>query len=137
MHVESLDHIHVYCADPEGSLAFYRRHFEATEVLRSTSADGHPSILISLGGRIVILGPFPGGIEPSAPPAFGDGAYSHGFGVAHFGLRVADVRAAVRELAEAGVRVLGGPVVEPEIVYAYVAGPDGVVLELTEYTTGT
>jgi catechol 2,3-dioxygenase-like lactoylglutathione lyase family enzyme len=82
----------------------------------------------------LVLGSFPSGIAPASPPESGDGAYRHGFGVAHFGLRVADVDAAIAELSASGVRVLGETVREPSgLTYAYVAAPDGVVVELTQY----
>jgi lactoylglutathione lyase len=75
---------------------------------------------------------------PTNPPEAGDGAYSHGFGVAHFSLRVEDVRAAIAELSASGVRVLSQPVREPSgLTYAYVAAPDGVVVELTQYGSAT
>jgi lactoylglutathione lyase len=132
--VESLDHIHIYAAKPEESVRFYQQHFEANPVLRNTNANGDTRIFLALGGQILVLGSFPGGLAASPPPEAGDGAYSHGFGVAHFGLRVADVRAAIAELSAAGVRVLSEPVREPSgLMYAYVAAPDGVVVELTQY----
>jgi catechol 2,3-dioxygenase-like lactoylglutathione lyase family enzyme len=132
--VESLDHIHVYSKDPEVSASFYKRHFEAAEVFRNDNVYGQTRIFLSLGGQLVVVGPFPPDISPADPPAPGDGAYGHGFGVAHFGLRVADVEAAVRELSGQGVAVIGGPTRERSgLIYAYVAAPDGVVLELTQY----
>ena len=134
MKVESLDHIHVYAAAPEESARFYQHHFEAKPVLRNTNANGDIRIFLALGGQILVVGSFPRGLAPAPPPESGDGAYSHGFGVAHFGLRVTDVRAAVTELAASGVRVLSQPVREPTgLTYAYLAAPDGVVLELTQY----
>jgi catechol 2,3-dioxygenase-like lactoylglutathione lyase family enzyme len=134
MHVESLDHIHIYAANPEESARFYQRHFEAQAVHRNTNANGDTRIFLALGGQIVVVGSFPANLESAAPPEAGDGAYSHGFGVAHFGLRVADVAAAVEELSGSGVRVLGDMAKEPTgLTYAYVAAPDGVVLELTQY----
>ena len=132
--VESLDHIHIYAAKPEESARFYRQHFEAKPVLRNTNANGDTRIFLALGGQILVIGSFPSGLTPAPPPEAGDGAYSHGFGVAHFGFRVADVRAATAELSASGVRVLGQPVREPSgLTYAYVAAPDGVVVELTQY----
>ena len=140
MKVESLDHIHIYSADPDGSASFYCRHFEAMEVLRNENVYGQERVFLSLGGQLIVLGPFPPGLEAAQstgkaglPPA-GDGAYSHGFGVAHFGLRVTDVEAATRELAGAGVSILTQPTREDSgLCYAYLAAPDGVVVELTEY----
>ena len=134
MKIEALDHIHVYCADPEASVAFYRSHFEAGEVHRSDNVHGQQRIFLSLGGQLLVLGPFPPDLSASQPPAPGDGAYRHGFGVAHFGLRVGDVRAAVAELIAAGVEIMGEPTEEDTgLVYAYVCAPDGVVIELTQY----
>ena len=73
-------------------------------------------------------------MAPASPPNAGDGAYDHGFGVAHFGLRVEDIFAAIAELSASGVRVLAEPQSEPSgLTYAYIAAPDGVVIELTQY----
>ena len=137
MQVESLDHIHIYSRDPESSAAFYTEHFGAREVLRNQNVHDQTRIFLSLGGQLVVLGPFPPGLDARDPPAPADGAYAHGFGVAHFGLRVADVEAAVRELTERQVQILTTPLHEPGgLSYAYVAAPDGVVLELTQYEGG-
>jgi catechol 2,3-dioxygenase-like lactoylglutathione lyase family enzyme len=132
--VESLDHIHIYAAEPETSAEFYQRHFEAKSVHRNTNVNGDLRIFLALGGQILVVGSFPNGLTPATPPEAGDGAYSHGFGVAHFGLRVADVPAAVADLSASGVRVLSPPVCEASgLTYAYIAAPDGVVVELTQY----
>ena len=134
MKVESLDHIHVYSSDPDASADFYRRHFEANEVLRNENIHGQERVFLSLGGQLLVIGPFPPGIESAEPPEPGDGAYQHGFGIAHFGVRVRDVAAAARELAADGVRILTQPTTEDSgLRYAYVAAPDGVVVELTQY----
>ena len=83
---------------------------------------------------MLVLGSFPSGLVAVPPPEVGDGAYAHGFGVAHFGLRVADVDAAIAELSAAGVRILSQPIQEESgLTYAYIAAPDGVVVELTQY----
>jgi lactoylglutathione lyase len=134
LQVESLDHIHIYAAEPEESARFYQHHFEAKLVLRNTNANGDARIFLALGGQILVIGTFPSGLTQASPPEAGDGAYSHGFGIAHFGLRVANVRAAIAELSDSGVRVLSQPVREPSgLTYAYVAAPDGVIVELTQY----
>ncbi len=134
MQVKSLDHIHIYAAEPEESARFYTHHFEAKPILRDTKANGDIRIFLALGGQVLVLGSFPSGLAPVSPPEAGDGAYRQGFGVAHFGLRVADVDDAVAELSASGVRVLSRPVREASgLTYAYVAAPDGVVVELTQY----
>jgi len=132
--VQSLDHIHVYSAEPEESARFYTQHFSAAPVHRNTNANGDLRIFLALGGQILVIGDFPAGLTPAAPPDVGDGAYDHGFGVAHFGLRVEDVSVAIAELSASGVRVLAEPRCEPSgLTYAYIAAPDGVVVELTQY----
>jgi lactoylglutathione lyase len=136
MQVKSLDHIHIYAAEPEESARFFTHHFEARPILRDTNVNGDTRIFLALGGQVLVLGSFPSGLGPAPPPEAGDGAYRHGFGVAHFGLRVADVESAIAELAASGVRVLSQSVQEPSgLTYAYVAAPDGVVVELTQYET--
>lgn len=130
MHVEALDHIHVYSLDPDASAAFFERHFEATVVERQE--DG-PTLLVALGGKILIFSPVPDGIPRKEPPGFSCGSRTHGCGVAHIGLRVRDVKAAVHELEGNGVEILAQPVVAPDITFAYIGAPDGVVLELTQY----
>jgi len=134
--VESIDHIHIYAANPEESAEFYQLHFEAMQAHRNINTNGDVRIFLALGGQIIVLGSFPTGMASLPPPDVGDGAYVHGFGVAHFGLRVADLEAAVDELSASGVRVLSEVVHEPSgLSYAYIAAPDGVVLELTQYET--
>jgi catechol 2,3-dioxygenase-like lactoylglutathione lyase family enzyme len=134
MQVKSLDHIHIYSATPESSADFYVRHFEAKEVVRNKNNQGDERIFLAIGGQILVLGDFPKGHAASPPPEAGDGAYRHGFGVAHFGLRVENVERGLEELAKTDVRVLGQLVREESgLTYAYVEAPDGVVIELTQY----
>jgi hypothetical protein len=61
MHVEALDHIHVYSLDPDASAEFYERHFEGTVVERQ---DDGPTVLLALGGKILIFSLVPDGITP-------------------------------------------------------------------------
>ena len=134
MQVESLDHIHIYGADPESSARFYTEHFDAKLIVRNTNVNGDARVFLALGGQVLVLGSFPAGLAPAPPPDPGDGAYRHGFGVSHFGLRVADVESALAELSDSDVRVLSQPVQEQSgLTYAYIAAPDGVVIELTQY----
>jgi len=134
MHVKSLDHIHIYAAEPERSARFYEDHFEARELVRNNNVNGDLRVFLSLGDQVLVVGSFPAGIDAATPPPVGDGAFTHGFGIAHFGLRVDDVEAAAAELADAGVSVVGEVVREKSgLTYAYVEAPDGVVIELTQY----
>jgi catechol 2,3-dioxygenase-like lactoylglutathione lyase family enzyme len=132
--VQSLDHIHIYAANPEESAEFYQLHFQAKQAHRNINTNGDVRIFLALGGQIIVVGSFPMGMASVSPPEAGDGAYVHGFGIAHFGLRVVDLRASIDELSASGVRLLSEVVQEPTgLSYAYVAAPDGVILELTQY----
>ncbi len=136
MQIRSLDHLHIYAANPEQSAQFYLEHFAARiiEENKNKNNNGDSRIFLSLGGQVVVLGDFPQGLAPKELPALGDGAYATGHGISHFGLRVTDVAAALEELREAGVDILSQPVTEASgLTYAYVAAPDGVVIELTQY----
>ena len=134
MEIKSLDHIHIYAAAPEESARFYEEHFQAKPIVRNKNKNGDTRIFLALGGQVLVLGSFPAGMLPLSPPVAGDGAYPHGFGVAHFGLRVESVEAALKELSVSGVVALSELVVEESgLSYAYIAAPDGVVIELTQY----
>jgi len=132
--VISLDHIHVYSAAPDDSATFYIDNFGAAVLKRDHNSEGDDRIFLAVGKQILVIGPFPSGITSSQPPDAGRGAFVHGFGVAHFGLRVADIEAAVTELRSHGVRVTTDVVREDSgLSYAYLAAPDGVMIELTQY----
>ena len=72
--VESLDHIHIYAAEPEKSAEFYSLHFEAKPITRNTNVNGDTRIFLAIGGQIVVIGSFPNGLAPASPPDAGDGA---------------------------------------------------------------
>lgn len=108
--------------------------FEAKVITRNENVNGDLRIFLGLGGQVLVVGSLPEGHDAAARPEMGDGGYLHGFGVAHFGLRVEDVDAAIAELSAAQVPILSAPVRESSgLTYAYIAAPDGVVIELTQY----
>ena len=133
MKVSSFDHVHVYAADPDHTLGFYTRHFGAERLGRLENATGGVNHLLLLGGQLLVVSAFPPGLEPRPAAPAGDGALEHGFGVAHLGINVDDVDAAIGELESAGVPVLARTKRSGLLCYAYVQAPDGVVLELTAY----
>ncbi len=129
----ALDHIHIYAADPDRTVAFYERHFGAERIGALRTRDGRDNHFVVLGAQVVVVSTFPPGLEARTPPEVGDGASSVGFGISHIGINVPDVHACVRELSDAGVEVHDEVVTSGPIRYVYVSGPDGVVLELTQY----
>ena len=127
------DHLHIYSAAPEESLAFFQRCFDAQRLGSLGAADGRRNHLIMLGGQTLAISHFPPSMQAAHPPEIGDGALRSGWGVAHFGLNVTDLAAALRRFEDAGVVVHDQPQTAGSIRYVYVSAPDGVVIEVTEY----
>lgn len=133
MKIEALDHIHIYSKDPESAATFYKQSFGGAEAFRNEGATGGIRIFISLGGLMLVIGSFPFARSTSDAPEDGH-SYQHGMGLDHFGMRVEDLKTAVEELREQGVKILTEPVHDPSgISYAFIAAPDGVIVELTQY----
>ncbi len=134
MKILSLDHLHIYAANPAVSAKFYMDHFDAKHLVENKNNNGDTRIFLSLGGQVLVLGDFPAGLGPKELPDIGDGAYAVGHGISHFGLRVENVTTALAELSEQSVTILSQPVTEESgLTYAYLLAPDGVVIELTQY----
>src|SRR6516225_7546769 len=91
MKIHRLDHIHVYCSDPDTSVRFYTGVFEAEMLGKAYSSDGGVRYFLRLGGLAIVLAPYPVGAEPNIPTVYRDGIYEHGYGVGHFGLHAAKI----------------------------------------------
>lgn len=137
MQARSLDHIHIYARDPQASMAFWHRHFDARKILETQNIHHQEVHLLQIGGggpAIAFSEPPPGIPLPDAPITDAAGREGMGArGVMHLGVNVPDVRAAVAELRDAGVRVLTEPAEAYGVTFAYVEAPDGVLIELTQY----
>lgn len=138
MNVLSFDHVHVYAADPERAIAFYTGHFGAERVGAITNADGDDNHFLVLGGQLLVVSVAPRVLvararERGAAGGATDGAAAGPYGLAHIGFNVADLEATLAGLAAAGVEVLQSARESGLIRYAYVGGPDGVAIELTQY----
>lgn len=130
----TFDHLHIYAVDPQRSIRFYEECLDAERLGLISNAAGAENHLLILGGQFVVIGHFPAGMEPATPATVGDGALRHGFGVAHFGINVDDLDAFASRLERRGIE-LHQPVKDAgSLRYAYFSGPDGVVVELTQYT---
>ena len=132
MSISAFDHIHLYAADPEQTMAFYQRHFGAERLGALPTADGPNNFLI-LGGQIMVVAHFPPGVEAGEAPGDGATGTRSGFGVGHIGLNVDGLDRLVARLEAAGVPVHGKPTLSGPIRYVYCDAPDGVTIELTEY----
>jgi catechol 2,3-dioxygenase-like lactoylglutathione lyase family enzyme len=110
-----LDHIHLHVDDVQRSLAFYATVFGAEESFRV----GEALVFLRLPGVDSVIA-LDGRPEGERNPT-------------HVGLRLAkgeDRDAAVHEVEEAGGSVIERGEHAPGVHYAYVADPDGNVLEL-------
>jgi lactoylglutathione lyase len=124
----SLDHIHVRCSDVDASIAYYEKMFEAKEVAR-TDAKGMPIITLEMAGQRVCLSPKREGVDIRMKP--GD----PGWGVYQIGLKVDNLDAALAELKDRGAEISSGPLnVWEGLRVLFVEGPDGVEIEVMEYT---
>ncbi len=133
MKIESFDHIHIYSKEPVEAVNFYKQFFGSEEVYRKEGAGGL-RIFLSLGGQIIVIGPLPTDRAVSSSVDLDENHHEHQIGLDHFGIRVKDLDAAVKELREQGVQILAEPVSgSTGISYAFIAAPDGVIIELTQY----
>lgn len=133
MKIEAFDHIHIYSKEPGEAAKFYMQFF-GSEKLYQKMGPGGLRIFLSLGGQVIVIGPFPSNRASSSSDALGEYPHQHQIGLDHFGIRVKDLGAAVQELREQGVQILAEPVKGSSgISYAFIAAPDGVIIELTQY----
>jgi len=126
--VYSYDHIHLRTRDPEGTLAFYEKMFDAKRV-EFVQSNGVPRVDLDLNGLAIFIAEIaPDAVMPSAPA----GSY---IGLDHIGLRVNDVDAAALELKRRGAVIIKEPVtIRPGVRIAFVQGPDNVRIELLQRT---
>jgi catechol 2,3-dioxygenase-like lactoylglutathione lyase family enzyme len=110
-----LDHVHVWVGDVEATLRFYRAVFGAEESFR-------------VGERLVFVR------LPDAPGVIAlDGRREEERNPEHVGLRLAegeDYDGAIAAVERAGGQLLERGEHVPGVPYAYVADPDGNVIEL-------
>ncbi len=114
-----LTHIHLIVRDMERSLHFYRTVFGMRERFR---VDENLVFLNTPGSKDMIT--------LHEDPDSADVAGTSG-GIAHFGFSLvnADLDTAIKEVNKAGGKLLERGEHSPGVPYAYVADPDGYVIE--------
>jgi lactoylglutathione lyase len=133
MKIESFDHVHIYSKDPEEAAKFYMQFFGSEKLYQKVGIGGL-RIFLSLGDQIIVIGPIPSDRAVSSSVDMDENPHQHQIGLDHFGIRVKDLGAAVQELREQQVQILAEPVRGSSgISYAFIAAPDGVIIELTQY----
>jgi catechol 2,3-dioxygenase-like lactoylglutathione lyase family enzyme len=118
---EGLTHIHLVVRDLERSLAFYRDVFGMQELFW----DGPHMVFVQTPGSRDL-------ITLNADPAESERAGQPG-GIGHFGFRLKNssrLDDAITTVEHAGGRLITRGEHSPGVAFAYVADPDGYVIEL-------
>ena len=124
----SLDHIHFRCSDLEASIAYYEKMFDAREVARG-DAKGMPIVALEMGEHRFCFSPRREGVDIDVRPG------EPGWGLYQIGLKVDNLETAMAELKDRGAEISRGPVtVRDGLRVFFVEGPDGVEIEVMEYT---
>jgi lactoylglutathione lyase len=123
----TFDHLHLLSRDPEATATFYERMFGA-EVIR-TLQQGKPRVDIKIGGAMFFI------LDASQDPKAVESAPHPHFGLDHFGFAVENIDTVCAELKAKGAVFSVEPFdVRPGTRIAFVAGPEGVSIELLQRT---
>ena len=126
--VYTYDHIHLRTTNPQTTIEYYQKMFDATPV-EYVQSNGQPRVDLDLNGLTIFIAPVPA--EATVPSAPRD-PYE---GLDHFGLRVESMDEAVAELKRRGADFMMEPrVIRPGVRIAFVRAPDNVRIELLERT---
>lgn len=118
------DHIHLRSTDPEAAAAVWANAFGATVKARVQAGPWLRLVLDLAGVPVFLEQVAPDTHAPPAPPFLG---------IEHVGLTVADLDAAIADLASKGVPLVSGPSEpRPGVRIAFFAMPDDVRVELIE-----
>ena len=148
----AIDHINFVVTDLERSVRFYTEFLGFRESKRAHLEGDWIESIVGLKGVVADVAFV---IAPAGEPriellcykspkgeALPANSLANTVGLRHIAFRVDDIHAVVSKLKDAGVKLLGEPVVVPETVVTHDAGhkmlcyfhdPDGVLLEVTEY----
>jgi catechol 2,3-dioxygenase-like lactoylglutathione lyase family enzyme len=124
--VARLHHIHIKAEEPQRSAAWWAETLGAS-VLPSYEIDRVQFVPVELGGvRIILSRPGPGDAAATGPVP----TIPH-FGLEHLGIVVADLDGIVARCEEQGLTIHQRRT-GTDFEVAFVASPDGVVLELLQ-----
>jgi catechol 2,3-dioxygenase-like lactoylglutathione lyase family enzyme len=114
-----LHHVHLFAADLDTTLAWWRKHFDA-QILYDGEMAGARNVFVAVGsGRMHFYD------QPPRENAKG--------AVHHLGIRISDLRTEWDRMAKAGLRSPNGLREFSDWRYVMVSAPDNVLLELFEF----
>jgi len=124
--VYTYDHIHLRTKNPQATIEYYQKMFDANPV-SYVQSNVKPRVDLDLNGLTIFIAEVPA--EATLPTAPSE-PY---IGLDHLGLRVDDLDAAVAELKRRGAQVIVEPkTIRPGVRIAFLQGPDDVRIELLE-----
>ena len=126
--VYTYDHIHLRTKNPQATIEYYQKMFDATPVAYVQS-NGQPRVDLDLNGLTIFIATVPADATLPTAPA------EPYIGLDHLGLRVENVDAATAELKRRGAQVIVEPkTIRPGVRIAFIQGPDNVRIELLART---
>lgn len=131
------DHVHLISQDAPAAARWYCEMLGGEITQAQESLRGAPQIDVRLGGQTLVIRGIRPGETPADPKPIQDfGTYSshNARGIDHFGLTYrGDLRAFCKALRGRGVTMAVEPwEFKPGVVLCYLAGPDGVSIELIQ-----
>lgn len=133
------DHVHIICKDPEAAAQWYADMLGGT-IVRRAEVRGAPQIAVQFtGATLLIRGQRPGEQpgDKNSLQHFANFVSHDQWGTDHFGFKVAgDLRDFCKAIKDKGGTFAVEPYeFTPGTCIAYLAGPDGVSIELVESKT--
>jgi catechol 2,3-dioxygenase-like lactoylglutathione lyase family enzyme len=126
--IYTYDHIHLRTKNPQATIEYYQKMFDAIPV-SYVQSNGKPRVDLDLNGLTIFIAEVP---TDAALPAAPSEPY---IGLDHLGLRVNDLDAATAELKRRGAQIIVEPkTIRPGVRIAFIQGPDDVRIELLERT---
>lgn len=123
-----LNHVHVRSQNVARAEEYYVKVLGG-RVVQRCSVPGMPIVRVELGGQVIALSPPREGIEVEALSG------NHRWGAWQIAFQVDDIEAAYRELRQRGAEFRGEPFEQiPGLKVAYADAPDGIEIELMEFT---
>src|SRR5207244_5560665 len=126
--VYTYDHIHLRTKNPQATIEYYQKMFDATPVAYVQS-NGKPRVDLDLNGLTIFIAEVPAAATLPTAPA------EPYIGLDYLGLRVDDLDAATPELKRRGAQMIVAPkTIRAGVRIAFIQGPDDVRIELLERT---
>lgn len=124
----SFDHVHIICRDLEAMVAYFDSVFGGEVVYREENFHGAPNAIVRVGAARLFLR----GVRPGE--AVGENHPDAVMGLDHFSFATDDVHGLALRLKEAGADFIREPGASGMggRTTAYIRGPEGVRIELSE-----